>query len=65
MEYNKLISFDFDDTLCHTPLPEDGKQIWFEKTGTEWPYNGWWSKPESLDLEVFDIPVNNILGWFR
>ena len=59
MEYNKLISFDFDDTLCHTPLPEDGKQVWFEKTGTEWPYNGWWSKPESLDLEVFDIPVNN------
>ena len=58
MEYNKLICFDFDDTLCHTPLPEGGKEIWYEKTGTEWPHRGWWSKPESLDLEIFDIPVN-------
>ncbi len=58
MKYSKLISFDFDDTLCHTPLPEGGKEIWFEKTGTEWPHRGWWSKPESLDLEVFDIPIN-------
>ena len=59
MKYSKLISFDFDDTLCHTPLPEDGKEIWFEKTGTEWPHRGWWSKPESLDLNVFDIPIND------
>jgi hypothetical protein len=59
MKYNKIISFDFDDTLCHTPLPEDGKLIWKEKTGFEWPHRGWWSKPESLDTEVFDIPVNN------
>lgn len=59
MKYNKIVSFDFDDTLCHTPLPEDGKVIWKEKTGFEWPHRGWWSKPESLDTEVFDIPVNN------
>jgi hypothetical protein len=58
MQYNKIISFDFDDTLCHTPLPEDGKIIWKEKTGFEWPHTGWWSKPESLDTEVFDIPIN-------
>jgi FMN phosphatase YigB (HAD superfamily) len=58
MEYKKIICFDFDDTLCHTPLPEDGKVIWKEKTGFEWPHRGWWSKPESLDVDVFDIPVN-------
>jgi hypothetical protein len=62
---SKLISFDFDDTLCLTPIDVDGKSIWKERTGTEWPYNGWWSKPESLWLKdpetgnkIFDIPVN-------
>jgi len=54
----KLISFDFDDTLFHTPLPDEGKKIWKEKTGEEWPHRGWWSKPESLDTEIFDIPLN-------
>ena len=54
----KLISFDFDDTLVHTPLPQEGKKIWKEKTGEEWPHRGWWSKPESLDTDIFDIPLN-------
>lgn len=58
MQYKKLICFDFDDTLFHTPLPEDGKPVWKEKTGTEWPYKGWWGKPESIDDEIFDIPKN-------
>jgi hypothetical protein len=58
MEIKKLISFDFDDTLVHTTLPSEGKQIWKEKTGEEWPHRGWWSRPESLDMEVFDIPLN-------
>lgn len=58
MKYDKIISFDFDDTLCHTPLPEEGKIIWKQKTGFDWPYTGWWSKRESLDTEIFDIPVN-------
>ena len=54
----RLICFDFDDTLFHTPLPEEGKIIWKEKTGTEWPHRGWWGKPESIDDEIFDIPKN-------
>ena len=58
MIYKRLICFDFDDTLFHTPLPEDGKEIWKEKTGTEWPHKGWWGKPESIDDSVFDIPKN-------
>jgi FMN phosphatase YigB (HAD superfamily) len=58
MKYKKLISFDFDETLCHTPLPEEGKIIWKEKTGTDWPYIGWWGKSESIDLDVFDVRVN-------
>lgn len=58
MKYKRLISFDFDDTLCLTPNPEEGKEIWLRKTGTVWPYLGWWGKSESLDMEIFDIPLN-------
>jgi len=67
MNYKRLVSFDFDDTLCLTPTEESGRRVWREKMITRypdnpekwnWPYTGWWSKPESLDLSVFDIPVN-------
>ena len=58
MQYKRLICFDFDDTLFHTPLPEQGKIIWREKTGTEWPHRGWWGKPESISDEIFNIPKN-------
>jgi len=54
----KIVVFDFDGTMCFTPNPEDGKKIWLEKTGTVFPYPGWWSKKETLDLNIFHIPVN-------
>lgn len=53
-----LYSFDFDDTMCHTMLPDPGMEIWQKETGTPWPHRGWWSKPETLDLEIFDTPLN-------
>ena len=53
----KLKIWDFDGTLCDTPLPEVGKPIWEEATGKEWPHIGWWSKVESLDLEIFEHPT--------
>ena len=70
MTFNRLVSFDFDDTLCDTPLPYPGKQIWEKKMihfypnnpeKWNWPHSGddrksWWTKPESLDISVFDIP---------
>jgi len=58
MSYKRLVSFDFDDTLCHTPKPEEGKIIWKEKTGTEWPYGGWWGRSDSINPEIFDISIN-------
>ena len=54
----KIVSFDFDKTMCFTPEPIEGEKIWKEKTGTVWPYTGWWSKKETLDLNIFHIPVN-------
>lgn len=53
-----LYSFDFDDTLCHTPRHEEGKKIWKDNTGLDWPYTGWWGKSESIDPEIFYIPRN-------
>jgi hypothetical protein len=56
-----LYSFDFDDTLFHTPRMEEGKSIWEEKTGLTWPYNGWWSKAETIDTDIFWIPKNEFV----
>ena len=56
--YQTLYCFDFDDTLIHTMLPDPGMEIWQEKTGTPWPYRGWWSKVETLDMSVFETPKN-------
>jgi hypothetical protein len=39
-------------------LPNPGEKIWQEKTGEPWPYRGWWSKPETLDPDIFDTPKN-------
>ena len=54
-----LYSFDFDDTLFHTMLPNPGEEIWLKKTGEQWPHRGWWSKPETLDTQIFDTPKND------
>jgi hypothetical protein len=57
MEIKKLTIWDFDGTLVDTPLPEEGKKIYKEKTGKEWPHAGWWGQPLSLDMSVFDMPT--------
>ena len=53
-----LYSFDFDDTLCHTPDHIEGKKQWEKITGLSWPYNGWWGKAETLDSDVFSVQKN-------
>ena len=55
MEELRLVFYDFDGTLIESPMPNEGKKQWEEVKGEEYPHVGWWSKPESLDLEVFDI----------
>lgn len=58
--------YDMDGTLLDTPMPEDGKRIWQEKTGTPYPHQGWWGRPESLDSTVFDIkPFASVLNQLR
>jgi hypothetical protein len=56
-EITKLAVFDFDGTLVDTPLPEEGKKTYKEKTGKDWPFPGWWGQPLSLDMDIFDMPT--------
>lgn len=57
-----LYFFDMDGTTINSPMPETGKSIYKAKTGNDYPHIGWWSKPESLDTNVFDIkPFPNVL----
>lgn len=58
--YKRLVCFDFDQTLINTPEPEYGKPEWERITGQKWLSKGWWGNPESLNLDVFQPPIN---GW--
>jgi hypothetical protein len=53
----KIAIFDFDGTIADTPLQEEGIKVFEQKTGKKWPHKGWWSKHETLDTEIFDIPL--------
>lgn len=58
--------FDFDGTIMDSPLPETGKDIYAQVTGKKYPHIGWWGRPESLDLNVFDIqPKADIESIYR
>jgi hypothetical protein len=59
----RLCAFDFDSTLISSPMPETGKIEWGKYYNKQFPYQGWWGRPESLDLNVFDIkPFPKILN---
>ena len=53
-----LISWDLDGTMFNTPTYNTGVPIWEKATGLSWEAKGWWSKPESLNLNIFYIPLN-------
>lgn len=56
-KYTRICILDFDGTLVDTPLPDSGRKEYKEKTGQDWPYKGWWSRPETLDPVIFKMPV--------
>lgn len=62
----RLTVFDFDGTLIDSPEKETGKVMWSEKMGKPYPYIGWWGRPESLDLKIFDIkPFPSVLAQLK
>lgn len=57
----KTLNFwDHDGTLIDSPLPIPGKEQWSQHHGCPYPHIGWWSKPESLDLDVFECKPKEI-----
>ena len=53
----KLIIFDFDDTLFFTPNKTD-ENLEKINQNRQNKITGWWGRPESLDMKLFDIPIN-------
>ena len=53
----RIAIFDFDGTLISTPQPHEAKIRYEQVTGKVWPHTGFWSKKESLDRDMFDMPV--------
>lgn len=67
MKEKVIVVMDFDQTLIESPTDVDGKAEWVLKMGKEFPHKGWWSKKESLDLDVFDIVPNDavLLDYYK
>lgn len=53
----RICVMDFDGTLVDTPTRDVGVVEYKEKTGQDWPHKGWWSRPESLDMNMFAMPT--------
>ena len=55
---NRIVVFDFDNTLFNTIDAAYGRIIYRKKTGKDWSHNGWYNREESLDTSIFPITVN-------
>ena len=53
----RIAVFDFDGTLVDTPTPERGKVEYRRATGESWPHKGWWGRSETLDMDIFKMPL--------
>jgi hypothetical protein len=56
-KFKRLAVFDMDGTLIDTPTKETGVITYKEKTGQEWPHQGWWGRGETLDMDIFDMEM--------
>lgn len=49
----RLSIFDLDGTFLDTYSSDKGKLLWKEEFGFDWPFKGWWGRPESLDSRIY------------
>ena len=62
-DIKKVSVFDFDGTLIDTQMPDTGKEMWLKAKGEKWAHKGWWSRRESLDIDVFENkPYDDIVA---
>jgi hypothetical protein len=59
---SRLVIFDFDGTLFHSPEPETGTKIYERETGSPWPFKGWWGRVESLLPPI--VPEKPDSSWY-
>lgn len=45
---SRLVIYDFDNTIFHSPERETGEILYLEKSGEEWPFQGWYGRLETL-----------------
>lgn len=45
---SRAVIYDFDGTLFNSPTREQGELSYFETTGKNFPFPGWWGRLESL-----------------
>lgn len=65
-QITRIAVFDFDGTLIDTPTHERGHKEYKAKTGNEWPHKGWWGRPDSLDMDIFDMkPIPSVIAAYR
>lgn len=65
-QITRIAVFDFDNTLIMTPTPERGHKEYKEKTGQDWPHKGWWGRPDSLDMDIFEMPpIQSVISAYR
>jgi len=62
----RICIMDFDGTTIDSGTPDRFKPIYKEKTGEEWPFKGFWGRPESLDMSIFDFkPIPEVKAAFN
>jgi len=62
----KVSVFDFDGTLIDTQMPDTGKEMWLKAKGEKWAHRGWWSRRESLDMDVFENkPYEDVIADYK
>lgn len=65
-DVTRIAVFDFDGTLIDTPTTERGHEEYKTKTGQDWPHKGWWGKPESLDMDTFEMkPIPSVIAAYK
>lgn len=53
----RVVIYDYDNTLFHSLLPEEGKELYWKRTGKTWPFTGWWGRVETLLPPLVTEPI--------
>jgi hypothetical protein len=59
---DRIVIYDFDGTIFHSPEREQGETIYFEATGELYPYEGWWGRKETLTPPI--VPQIPDASWY-